>query len=82
MKASETLLKLNNGLTKAACWNGHVAKRKLVNEYAGKFDELDDGVREMRKNLEEKINGLIIDLEYEAREAFEGAVEVGLLDDR
>jgi len=52
---------------------------KLVNEYAGRFDELEDRVREMRRDLEEKIDGLIRDLEYEAREALEGAVEVGLL---
>ncbi|RLE84164.1 MAG: hypothetical protein DRJ67_10990 [Thermoprotei archaeon] len=41
---------------------------KLVNEYAGRFDELEDRVREMRRDLKERIDGLIRDLEYEAKE--------------
>jgi len=50
---------------------------KLVNKYSGRFNELEERIDILYRNLEKRINRLLVDLINEVKDAVGYALEIG-----
>ncbi|RLE92818.1 MAG: hypothetical protein DRN04_09120 [Thermoprotei archaeon] len=50
---------------------------KLVNKYSGRFNELEERIDILYRNLEKRINRLLVDLINEVKDAVRYALEIG-----
>ena len=48
---------------------------KLVNKYSGRFDELEERIDILYRNLEKRINGLLADLINEVKDAVKTLIQ-------